>query len=173
MACWPDGVCACTRPLGAVADEAIERLASLKHMLTYERFCTGSRVYGTTREDSDLDVVCLCSGREFLKLWRSSDTLKEEFENNGISESTEYPPEDQSLRFGKLNLLCFESSLKFAAWKEGTRNLIARRPVTRDEAIEELDRCYTEHRNDRNMQIEFTHYADRAFRELADVFANL
>lgn len=53
-----------------------------------------------------------------------------------------------SLRFGKLNLICPPTPEAFAAWRKATTELVARKPVTREQAVEaitaELDRCCSE-----------------------------
>jgi len=45
------------------------------------------------------------------------------------------------LRFGALNLLICCSDRAYEAWRKGTDELIKRRPVTRDEAIEVM-KCF-------------------------------
>lgn len=47
-------------------------------------------------------------------------------------------PHGLSLRFGNLNLLCPANRAAYDVWKTGTEQLIARKPVTRDEAVEPL-----------------------------------
>lgn len=79
-----------------------------------DSFATGSRVYGTPKEDSDLDLVVL--------LECSSDIWK-------------FAEPGSTCRFGKLNLVTFEDKDNFERWRKITKELIARSPVTRDEAI--------------------------------------
>jgi len=42
--------------------------------------------------------------------------------------------ERPSLRFGRLNVIVVKDAGEYLAWSQGTRELIARSPVTRDEA---------------------------------------
>lgn len=87
-------------------------------------FVTGSRVYGTPTPESDIDL-CVCL------------TVSE---MNALASCSDKDPGSMpdSLCFGKLNLLILEP-WKFAAWKRGTDALIARKPVTREEAVKVLD----------------------------------
>lgn len=88
-------------------------------------FLTGSQVYGIPTENSDIDMVVLVteSDREILK------------NNSELS---------NKIIFGKLNLILLskevpEEVVRFHLWKQGTEDLIARRPVTRQYAIDYLD----------------------------------
>ena len=157
-----------------MADEAVKVWSFKRLFKAY--FCTGSRVYGTPREDSDIDVVALIDERNFDKkfslLWQQSDDLQEELKGNPAG-SYIYEPDDHSLRFGKLNLLCFYHKMKFDAWHAGTQHLICLRPVTRDFAVEVLEDREEQYVEEYHKNLQFEHYADQAFRKLADVFANL
>jgi predicted nucleotidyltransferase len=97
-------------------------------------FITGSRAYGTPREDSDTDLVVMVSPDDMRRL-RSQADITEDDEG-------EYPEDGHTgvLRFGKLNLLCVTQPDDYEAWREGTAELIARRPVTREEAVEVFTR---------------------------------
>lgn len=90
-------------------------------------FITGSHAYGTPRPDSDIDLAVMLSDDAVQRLREKADALP------GSADKF------NSLRFGMLNLICL-SDRKFAAWKDATEALIARRPVTREEAIDEIDR---------------------------------
>lgn len=88
-------------------------------------FLTGSRRYGTPREDSDIDVVLLCEDKSTAQgdwlaamLWKLSDQGK------------------GSCRYGRLNLLTFTNEDNFNKWKAVTENLETQRPVSREQAIE-------------------------------------
>jgi predicted nucleotidyltransferase len=90
-------------------------------------FLSGSRAYGTPREDSDVDVVMLVNHRLGSMLCAMSD-------------------EGPSCRFGKLNLVLFgadsdEGVYLFHDWRKTTEELILRKPVTRDEAIEAFQKA--------------------------------
>ena len=91
-----------------------------------ESFITGSRVYGTATEESDIDLVILCSPEDKKMLTALSDTGK------------------MPTRYGKLNLCILDSSdydekKKFELWAAANVELKARAktaPVSREEAME-------------------------------------
>jgi hypothetical protein len=83
-----------------------------------EAFITGSRVYGTPTETSDLDLVVLMD-RE------SRDTLIKEF---GLP-----------IRCGKLNIIALTDEVEMLAWKKAKEVCVAAAksgPITRDYAVE-------------------------------------
>lgn len=87
-------------------------------------FLTGSHVYGTPTEESDVDLVVFMEEREAAKLWGLQDGEK----NGGV------------IRFGKLNIIPCSSRERFNDWKRGTEELVKRskelgRPMTRAEAV--------------------------------------
>lgn len=82
-------------------------------------FLTGSRAYGTPREDSDWDLVVCCN----------TDTMWQ-LKYNGDLKSPYKPT-----RFGNLNLIVVDDVEKFKKWKRVTEELKALgRPVPKDEA---------------------------------------
>lgn len=81
-------------------------------------FFTGSRVYGTPRADSDLDMVL-----------RSSELP---FSIRGLADSQ--AGSGGSLKFGRLNVIVL-SDEEFLRWASVTGSLCLRRPVTHEEAI--------------------------------------
>lgn len=87
-------------------------------------FLTGSRVYGTPHADSDVDL-CVVLSEENLNLLRE---LCDGDPGSG----------GDSLRFGKLNLICFTVAECAEPWRVATERLIVRKPVTRDEAVKEI-----------------------------------
>ncbi len=95
-------------------------------------FLTGSRRYGTPRADSDIDLVVLMDVNELVELAKLADNT-DDFGSPG----GEQYDDGCSLRFGKLNLLCVTQE-HFKVWKQGTDELIAMAPVTRDKAMEHL-----------------------------------
>jgi predicted nucleotidyltransferase len=113
-------------------DSPVERRAALK------AFVTGSRAYGTPREDSDIDLVVMVSLRDMERLRDQHD----ERPARDDDDEGEYPdvPDQAQLRFGRLNLLCVTQEDDYEAWRSGTEELIARSPVTRAEAVEVFDR---------------------------------
>ena len=97
-----------------------------------QAFFTGSRVYGRSTLGSDLDVIVLCSQDEYLlfRMVCDPDSGKVTNETNGGL---------KSLKFGKLNVLCFTCEKEFYAWKHATDCLVDKRPVSRDTAIDTID----------------------------------
>lgn len=81
-------------------------------------YITGSRAYGTPREDSDIDLVVVLTVAEAKMLWSLSDA-------------------SNVLRFGRLNLVAFVETEKglqrYQAWREVHESLVARRPVSKQE----------------------------------------
>ncbi len=94
-----------------------------------ESFLTGSRAYGTPREDSDVDLAVLCGCPVALQnLTRYADRA-------GGSPNGR---EGVTLVYGRLNLLLFANPQTFEAWRIATNSLSARGPVSRDEAVLEI-----------------------------------
>lgn len=92
-------------------------------------FVTGSQAYGTPRPYSDIDVVILMSDDDLRR-------LREFYEKTGNKELDEYSHESgAAFVFGSLNLLCLTDKAEFNAWNQATKELVSKRPVTRDEAI--------------------------------------
>ena len=94
-------------------------------------FLTGSRAYGTPRPNSDTDL-CILMSHEDIHILASQ--APHETENEGSGDGT-----DASLRFGRVNLICMTDAEKFEAWREATAELVARRPVTRQQAVQLID----------------------------------
>lgn len=94
-------------------------------------FLTGSRAYGTPRTDSDVDICVLLSHDDLEALALQAP------QSNGEPASGD--ENDASLRFGRLNLIAMTDPARFGAWKEATAELVARRPVTRDQAVKLID----------------------------------
>jgi hypothetical protein len=89
-------------------------------------FLTGSHVYGTPHESSDINLVVFMSQDDLDRLrMLGCDEGDEQYDDNSIA----------CLRFGKLNLLCVTDAADYGAWRSGTDELVARSPVTREEAI--------------------------------------
>ena len=95
-------------------------------------FLTGSRAYGTPREDSDIDLVAMMTSGtldELAKILDTDDEGESAVMYDGSSATA-------CLRFGNLNLLVVTRIEDYEAWHEGTMELIGRKPVTREEAVE-------------------------------------
>lgn len=108
-----------------------ERIDSLPRLLETS-FITGSRVYGSPRDDSDLDIVVLVNPELAKLLADLCDPMK--------------PGEKGVYRFGKLNLIVTFTQEEFACWKIATDDLIALslkgNPATREEAIKYIDSIF-------------------------------
>lgn len=103
-------------------------------------FMTGSRVYSFPKEDSDIDLVALISGDELREL----EALADNHDTLDSPGGEEYE-DGRSLRFGRLNLLCITEIQHFKVWKLGTEQLEAKKPVTREYAVEYLANLRHEH----------------------------
>lgn len=94
-------------------------------------FLTGSRAYGTPREDSDVDLVIRV---------RDAATLAAIIEAADPTDATNKPSavgfRTASFRFGTLNLIIAHTDRQYADWRDGTATLIAEKPVTRERAVE-------------------------------------
>lgn len=89
-----------------------------------ESFLTGSHVYGTPNEDSDIDLVCLMNRDEMQHLAALSEGYQS-FDEYGCG---------MSLRFGKLNLIALSSERLFELWRESTDYCKSIAPLTKAEA---------------------------------------
>lgn len=95
-------------------------------------FLTGSRAYGTPREDSDIDLCLLMDEDEAEALIEFC---------GGWQEVSDSPYKGGMCLFmlthtgKKLNIILFVDSNQHRAWKDATKELMARRPVTRKEAV--------------------------------------
>ena len=100
-------------------------------------FITGSRVYGTPTEDSDIDLVILVSPEDSELLWDNRD------EDLKPDVPTEY--NRGTLRYGNLNIIAIEDSeqgrKQFEIWRSVTEDLKKRAPVTKEEAIAAFDKA--------------------------------
>lgn len=107
-----------------------------------QNFITGSQAYGIPHEGSDIDLVCLLSREEIVRLSDLSDNPLDDSKVTGYFGCTDrdYFGEfcesfNLSLKFGKLNLICTSSLSEFNIWKVVTNELVAKKPVTRDYAV--------------------------------------
>ena len=90
-------------------------------------FLTGSHVYGTPRESSDVDLVVLIDRAELDRL---RELLGDDPEHNPYGASC-----GASIRIGKLNLIAVTSTAEYDRWLCGTKILRMRAPVSRDVAV--------------------------------------
>ena len=86
-------------------------------------FLTGSHAYGSPGPDSDIDVVIPVSTDLDNFLWSAACEAGE-----------------PTVRHGKLNLITFDTTTpdgrrKFDTWKTVNDQLVARKPVTREQAV--------------------------------------
>lgn len=97
-----------------------------------DAFITGSRAYGTPREDSDIDLVIRCSPEDAEILLGWNEATQEE----RMQGAAAYGEEGiLQVRYGRLNLILCTDDYRYAEWVEGTAWLKASAPVTRDQAI--------------------------------------
>lgn len=96
-------------------------------------FLTGSRVYGTPTDESDIDLVV-----------RMNDGDIEDLKMLCGEDLHEYGGEHCSLHFGTLNLIICADDMRFESWRKGTEELIRRAPVTREEAVEHFQSLFEE-----------------------------
>lgn len=89
-------------------------------------FLTGSQVYGTPTEKSDIDLVLYMEEEDMEKILKLAEQKIH----------PEYGTGEVSLYFGLLNLIICTDKLRFDIWKKGTLDLKKRAPVTREEAVE-------------------------------------
>ena len=100
-----------TNRLNFVANARVSRRTIPSRFLATNSFVTGSYAYGIPRSNSDIDLAVFI-GKEDMKILMN-----------------------QSGRC-VLNLITKDDPVEFRAWKKATAELRARRPVTRNEAID-------------------------------------
>lgn len=121
-------------------DACFAKITEMSEICGYfgRAFVTGSHAYGTPHDQSDVDLVVL------LESSRDLDLLRKIADNDSkINEQYD----GVCLRFGKLNLLCTLSQIDFDIWWEGTEDLILKKPVTRDVAVEHFRELRTRAKN--------------------------
>lgn len=99
-------------------------------------FLTGSRVYGTPREDSDIDLVVLVRHSEIAILEKLSENTTDKVV---CTSDKEHGLSSGSFRFGQINLIAVTKPEHYDIWKRGTANLLSKkealgRSITREEA---------------------------------------
>lgn len=91
-------------------------------------FLTGSHAYGTPAPESDVDLVVFVETEAKAKivalLREETPTAREVEAGYGVA-----------ISIGSLNLILVDDPYAYDIWQEGTTQLIARAPVTREEAV--------------------------------------
>lgn len=90
---------------------------------------TGSRMYGTPTDKSDLDLVIWVDPEEYAILEQFADSIT-------VLEAPRkhnYPV--SSMYFGRLNLIVVVEKWQYEVWVQGTNDLMQERPVSREEAV--------------------------------------
>jgi hypothetical protein len=98
---------------------------------------TGSHAYGNPRPDSDIDLVVLVSKTDLKRLHDCRDEPSSglgEFVERAVHAS-DGGATNGSYLFGRLNLICVTELAAFECWKDGTKALVKRKPVSRKAAI--------------------------------------
>ena len=95
---------------------------------------TGSQIYGTPTEGSDVDLVVLADETTQVQLAELLGTLC-------IADPGSGRRGGLSLRVGKLNLILTSRPQEVEDWRQGTYALEDRKPVTREEAVDHLRAC--------------------------------
>lgn len=97
-------------------------------VMAMKALLTGSHAYGEPNKKSDVDIVVLCNRETAILL------------NNLLRPDSyfhmSHPSVDNSIRQGKINLIIEHEKKAFDVWVDGIEQLKARKPVTRDEAVE-------------------------------------
>lgn len=112
-------------------------------------FVTGSYAYGMPASHSDIDLCVLMDIVTLNALRELADSKATK--RSAIEEGEPTECLSDSLRFGKLNLLCFVDNGLFEVWKNATQFLKKKKPVTRNKAIKFIKKKmkrYLEESND-------------------------
>lgn len=108
---------------------------------------TGSMVYGTPHEDSDLDIVVLVDPSSLELIADMADELCEGYVGAPDDETT---TDSVIVRAGRFNVIAVTKPEDFATWVKGTAQLKERRvqggTVTREQAVELFDKLRAEQR---------------------------
>jgi predicted nucleotidyltransferase len=85
-------------------------------------FITGSRAYGKPKPESDIDLVIRVEPQVEDFLRQNADSV----------------PGKAGIRYGNLNLIMCSTDRKYELWEQGTEELIAEAPVTREQACKKF-----------------------------------
>jgi hypothetical protein len=116
--------------MSEVQEEDKKSLVKPKSVNVFTTFLTGSRVYGTPTPESDMDMVM------FIDYFNLNLLI-----NSGICDKVNIFPHDGSvgIKIGKLNLICLTKQESYKIWLDRTNILLNKAPVTREDAIAELE----------------------------------
>lgn len=104
-------------------------------------FFTGSRIYGTPKPESDLDLCLLVTDREYDLLAALADRSPDHKTFLAGSEAGQgkWNTKTRSFRFGRLNILATTDTEMYRAWKSATEGLQKAQeimgPVSREQAV--------------------------------------
>lgn len=97
-------------------------------------FLTGSQIYGSPTENSDIDLVVSMDDENRARLWA---LVKDSEKKANFNTDADYGG-NLNLQFGRLNLIVLKSDIEMANWKVGTVMLERQGPVSRERAVEVL-----------------------------------
>ena len=97
-------------------------------------FLTGSQIYGSPTENSDIDLVVSMDDENRARLWA---LVKDSEKKANFNTDADYGG-NLNLQFGRLNLIVLKSDIEMANWKVGTVMLERQGPVSRARAVEVL-----------------------------------
>ena len=97
-------------------------------------FLTGSQIYGSPTENSDIDLVVSMDDENRARLWA---LVKDSEKKVNFNTDADYGG-NLNLQFGRLNLIVLKSDIEMANWKVGTVMLERQCPVSRERAVEVL-----------------------------------
>lgn len=124
-----------------IAQEGDEYRAQVMYIISQGAlplFLTGSRVYGTPKEGSDVDFVVFLPENAESTLGSKADKAKKRYGNRAGS----------CFYFGGLNLIVETNPKKVVAWYEGTRRLEEMKPVSKAVAIVMFDSLFDKMNNE-------------------------
>lgn len=94
-----------------------------------DAFITGSRYYGTPRDNSDWDIVIRCERKDAINVFGAKDET--------LTGDEDYELDENAFQMTKgcVNfILCFTDE-RFKSWRDGTEKLTRIKPVTRVVAV--------------------------------------
>lgn len=101
-------------------------------------FFTGSRIYGTPHAYSDYDLVINMPNKTESNLLIAAAMNNLTLGSRG------------TIRFGNLNIIVTDTEIYHRTWYQGTLELIAKKPVTRNQAIAHFETKFFENCPDKS-----------------------